>query len=146
MPVLTIRHYESNGDRFADLAWSGAEGVQTTVRFAPRLDRFELEDIRWYHENYRQNWQVSSNSVVQRIRHAEHNIGKALHAALFHGEAFLAEKVRCAASDLRIELREEVHSAAIPWELIADPQTGERLALSASSFVRVIGGETDTRG
>jgi cell wall assembly regulator SMI1 len=144
MSVLSIRHYETAGDRLAQLTWNGDEYLQASQPFAPHFDTFDLEDVRWYHENYRRNWRVSSNSAIQRIQRAERNLGEALHAALFRGSAApLAEKVRHAGPDLRIEIRDEVHSAAIPWELIADPEAEQQLALTAASFVRVVGSDLD---
>src|SRR3984885_15003213 len=144
MSVLSIRHYETAGDRLAELTWNGDEHLQASQPFAPQFDTFDLEDVRWYHENYRRNWRVSSNSTIQRIQRAERNLGEALHAALFRGSAApLAEKVRGAGPDLRIEIRDEVHSAAIPWELIADPEAEQPLALTAASFVRIVSGDLD---
>jgi CHAT domain len=140
VPVLKIGHHEASGKRLAELTWTGDGYVQVAVPFTPEFDRFDLEDVRWYHENYRLNWRATSNAVIERIQRAERKIGEALHEALFQGQAFpLAEKVRSAGPDLRIEVRDEVHSAGIPWELMADPQSGEQLALTASSFVRVPG-------
>jgi hypothetical protein len=102
--------------------------------------RFDLEDLRWYYENYRRSWTVTSEPAVARIRRAQRKVGEAVHAALFTGAASpLAAEVRSAGSDLRVEIREEAHDAAIPWELIADPVTEEPLALRASSFVRTVG-------
>ena len=119
----------------ADLA--GDEYLQALLPFTSNFDRFDLEDVRWYYESYRQNWRVSSNSVIQRIQRAECNIGETLHATLF-AIVSIAEKVRHAGPDLRIEIRDEVHSTAVPWELLAGPQTGEQLALTTSSFVRAL--------
>jgi hypothetical protein len=142
MPVLSVRHHETGGERLAELTWTGDEQLRASLPFAPAFDRFDLEDVRWYHENYRQNWGVSSNSVVQRIQRAERNIGEALHAALFDGNASpLAERVRRAGPDLRVEIQDEIHSAAVPWELIADPTAGScsrspRRASSAGSAAR----------
>lgn len=140
MPVLSIGHRVTDGDRVAELTWTGDGYLRIAVSFAPEFDRFDLEDVRWYHENYRLNWRATSNAVIERIQRAELKIGEALHEALFQGDAFpLAEKVRIAGENLRIEIRDEVHGAAIPWELMADPRTGEQLALTASSFVRALG-------
>ena len=140
VPVLSIRHYETNGNRLVGLTWNGDEYLQAAQPFAPEFNKFDLEDSRWYHENYRGNWRVSSNSAIQRIQRAERSIGEALHAVLFRGSAVpLAEQVRSAGPDLRVEIRDEVHSAAIPWELIADPEAEQPLALTAASFVRVVG-------
>jgi hypothetical protein len=142
--VLSIHHHETGGKRLAELTWAGDEYLQVRVRFAPEFDMFDLEDIRWYHENYYQNWGATSNAVIERIQRAERKIGEAIHQALFQEDASpLVEKVRSAGPDLRIEIRDEVHSAAIPWELMADPQNGEQLALTASSFVRALGTGSD---
>lgn len=145
MPVLSIDHHEADGMRLAELTWTGNEYFRIALPFTPDFDMFDLEDVRWYHENYRENWRATSNAVIERIQRAERKIGDALYQALFQQDAFpLAEKVRRAGPDLRIEIRDEVYSAAIPWELLADPQTGEQLALTASSFVRALGTGSDT--
>jgi CHAT domain len=146
VPVLSIRHHDTSRNRLAELTWTGDERVRASVPFSPEFDRFDLEDVRWYHENYRQNWRVSSNSVVERIRRAERNIGETLHAALFDGGASpLADRVRQAGPDLRIEIRDEVYGSTVPWELMADPNGEEPLALTSSSFVRAFGDETAMR-
>jgi hypothetical protein len=87
--VLGIRHYQASGIRLAELTWNGDEYLRTFLPFDPRFDRFDLEDLRWYHENYRQNWGATSNTVIQRIHHAERRIGEALYEALFDGDALL---------------------------------------------------------
>jgi hypothetical protein len=141
MPVLGVCHRLDDGRRVADLTWHDGDTVQMSVPFAPEFDRFDLEDVRWYHENYRESWGVSSDSVIRRIQRAERNIGELLHAALFHGPAEpVAARVRGAGADLRVEIRDEVHDAAIPWELVTDADAGEPLALTAASFVRTVGG------
>lgn len=71
MPVLGIHHCESSEGRFVELSWSDSPGVRATVKFAPVLGRFDLEDVRWYHEDYCKAWRVSSNPVVNRIQRAE---------------------------------------------------------------------------
>ncbi|MGW4912335.1 CHAT domain-containing protein [Streptomyces sp. NPDC004270] len=140
MPLLTIRHYDASGTRMVDLAWSAGGFPRFSLPFDPQLSRFDLEDLRWYHENYRSNWAASSESAVQRIRGAERKIGEALHAAMFSGEAQpLADAVRRAGSSLRIEIRDELHDAATPWETMADPAVAQPLALLAASLVRTIG-------
>jgi len=121
----------------AELDW---DGDRVTVPFRPALDRFDLEDLRWYHENYRESWAAASRDGVARIRRAQRKIGEALYAALFGGDAFaLAAEVRAAGAGLRVEIRDDVHDAAIPWELLADPKVEEPLVVRASSFVRTIG-------
>ena len=143
LPVLGIRHYEASGERLAELTWDGA--VCARAPFHPVFDRFDVEDLRWYYEDYRQNWGATSNAVIERIQRAERRIGEAIHEALFADDAKpisepasepAREKVRLARPDLRVEIRDEAPDAAVPWELITDPGTGEPLALTASSFVR----------
>jgi hypothetical protein len=137
VPVLRIHHRESGDGRLAELDWAGAHVV---VPFLPTLDRFDLEDLRWYHENYRQSWAAASEDGVKRIRRVQRKIGEALHAALFAGEAAtLAAEVRSAGDGLRVEIRDDVYDAAIPWELLADPEVEEPLVVRADAFVRTVG-------
>lgn len=137
MPVLTIHHHEADGSRVVDLTW---DDRAITVPFRPELDRFDLEDLRWYHENYRANWAATSESAVARIRRVQRKIGEVLHTALFAGDALpLAAQVRDVGPELRVKIHDEVYGAAVPWELIADPETGQPLVLQASSFVRTVG-------
>lgn len=137
MPVLTIRLHEIGGSQLVELTL-GSD--RATLPFNPELDPFDMEDVRWYQENYRQSWAAASESAVDRIRRAQRKVGEALHAALFAGDAVpLAAELPRVASELRVEIWDEVHDQAIPWELIADPETGEPLAVRASSFVRTVG-------
>ncbi|MEW1912331.1 CHAT domain-containing protein [Kitasatospora sp. NPDC085895] len=120
-----------------ELDW---DGDSVTVPFRPAVDRFLMEDLRWYHENYRESWASASNERVAQVRRAQRAIGEALYRALFTGRgSALAAKVRAAGDQLRVEIRDDVHDAAIPWELLADPRTKKPLALEAAAFVRTIG-------
>jgi CHAT domain len=137
MPVLRIHHCESGGIRLAELEW---DGELVALPFRPVLDRFDLEDLRWYQENYRESWAASSEDGVARIRRAQRKIGEALYAALFAEDAAnLAPKVRSAGAGLRVEIRDDVYDAAIPWELLADPEVEEPLVVQAAEFVRTVG-------
>ena len=49
MPVLGIRHYQASGGRLAELTWSGDEYLQILLPFAPKFDKFDLEDLHWYY-------------------------------------------------------------------------------------------------
>src|SRR5262249_23348865 len=147
VPTLHVRHYECSDGRFVDLNFDGSALFKTSHSFSPALDRFDMEDIRWYQENYFNSWYVSSNAVVERIRRAELNIGKALHRALFGPAGQISNLVPESLAELRVEIRDEVHSAAIPWESIVDDETGERIALRSRSFVRsLVGIETTDYG
>jgi hypothetical protein len=114
VPVLRIHHRVLRGTRVAELDWGGNSVM---VPFRPALDRFDLEDLRWYHENYRHSRAAASEIGAARIRRAQRKIGETLYTALFAGDAVgLAGEVRAAGSQLRIEIRDDVHDAAIPWE------------------------------
>lgn len=120
-----------------DLDW---DGNRATAPFRHTVDRFLLEDLRWYQENYRESWGAASEDGVARIRRAQRGIGEGLYQALFTGDAAaLAAEVRAAGDSLRVEIQDDVHDAAVPWELLADPETGEPLAMEAAAFVRTVG-------
>ncbi len=105
MPVLGIRHHEASGERLAELTWNG--DIRARVPFRPVFDRFDVEDLRWYYEDYRQNWGATSNAVIERIQRAERRIGEAIHEALFAGDTHpVSERVRHAGADLRVEIRD----------------------------------------
>jgi hypothetical protein len=138
MAVLRIHHHEAGSAPVADVEW---DGERVTVPFRPTLDRFDLEELRWYHENYRESWGAASPDQLTRIRDAQRKIGEVLYAALFAGDAAaLGARVRAEGdAALRVEIRDELYDAAVPWELLADPGVEEPLALRAASFVRTIG-------
>lgn len=148
MAVLRIHHHDVDGAPVAGLEW---QGDRVTVPFRPALDRIDLEELRWYHENYRERWDAASPDQITRIRDAQRKIGEALHAALFAGDAAaLAAEVRAAGrqssprrterdAGLHVQIRDDLYDAAIPWELLADPEVEEPLVVRAASFVRAIG-------
>jgi hypothetical protein len=53
----------------------------------PAFERFDLEELRWYHENYRESSGATSEDVIARIRRTQRTIGEVLHGALFAGDA-----------------------------------------------------------
>lgn len=146
MPTLRIRHYKVDISRLIDLEWSDANTlVRTSHGFDMEFNPFDLEDVRWYHEDYRDKWAVASNPAVERIRRAAERVGQTLHDAIFGDDPLdLAEKIRSSAEQVRIEIVDEVHDVAVPWEMLVDPQTGNRLALTASEFVRTVNDECPT--
>jgi hypothetical protein len=134
--ILRVHRYKSASDSFVDLSFTGSVSLNTTHPFTPQLDRFDLEDLRWYHENYFSSWYVSSNATVERIKRAELKIGKEIHRALFDHADQIAEAVRQSLAGLSVEICDEESGDAVPWESITDPTTGERIALRSLSFVR----------
>ncbi|MFJ9777177.1 CHAT domain-containing protein [Kitasatospora sp. NPDC101157] len=137
MQTLRIHHRDRDGARVVELGW---DGDRVTVPFRPAVDRFLLEDLRWYHENYLENWAAASKGGVARVRRDQRAIGEALYQALFTGDAAaLAGGVHAAGDRLRVEIRDDVHDAAVPWELLADPETEEPLVMQAAAFVRTVG-------
>jgi hypothetical protein len=138
MAVLRIHHHDAGPARVAEIEWNGD---RVTVPFRPALGRFDLEELRWYHENYRESWGAASPDQLTRIRGAQRKIGEVLWAALFAGDAAgLAGRVRAEReAGLRVEIRDDLYDAAVPWELLADPEVEEPVVVWAASFVRTIG-------
>ncbi|HEX8157245.1 MAG TPA: hypothetical protein VF526_07645, partial [Solirubrobacteraceae bacterium] len=63
MAVLRIHHHEAGCAPVTDIEW---DGERVTVPFRPALDRFDLEELRWYHENYRESWGAASPDQLKR--------------------------------------------------------------------------------
>lgn len=101
----------------------------------------EQAELRWYLEDYLQRADVVEPEVVEQVETLMEAIGidlyKALLAANPNTQA-LWFAVREQLADLRIEITTGIaEAAAIPWELMRDPQSDSALALRVASFVRV---------
>ncbi|MFV2103155.1 CHAT domain-containing protein [Micromonospora sp. LOL_024] len=134
MSVLRIHHRDAEGAGTIEVIKDGQH--HGTRPFAPVFDRFDIEDTRWYHEDYRNKWEVASDAMVRRIQRASRRIGEILYSAIFTDLSIDLDT----REDLRIEIVDEVPQAAVPWELMADPATGNFLALTATEFVRAVAG------
>jgi hypothetical protein len=138
--TVKIRQYEpANGIRHVELRMDGDALLRCNFAFQPAISAFDIEDIRWYHEDYKLRWAVSSNAVINRIKRAVKRIGNELFNSLFLSESSsqICAAVRARTDQLRFEILDEVPSQSVPWEWLEDPQTGFRPALDARSFVRI---------
>jgi len=100
----------------------------------------DLEKIRWYLEDFLEYPQDPAPIIAANIEQRMTEIGVELFEKVFHANddtSQVWEKVRHHISDTRVEIVTGVRdAAAIPWELIHDPQSDMPLALGASAFVR----------
>jgi tetratricopeptide (TPR) repeat protein len=105
------------------------------------LDPQELEDLRWYLEDYLQHPFKPEEKVAARIARRIDELGAELFTQLFENDpasrrlwARMADRLAAT----RIEITTGVaEAAAIPWELLRDPLTDSPLAAHARAFVRV---------
>jgi hypothetical protein len=120
---------EGNGSRQTSIAY-----------FAFNLTPQDLEKIRWYLEDFLEYPQDPAPIIAANIELRMTEIGVELFEKVFHANddtRQVWEKVRHHISDTRVEIVTGVSdAAAIPWELIHDPQSDMPLALGASAFVR----------
>ncbi|MCC2111468.1 MAG: CHAT domain-containing protein [Hyphomicrobiales bacterium] len=122
-----------------------------TLSFAREIE-FSLtaeddERIRWYLEDYLQFVHDPAPKLAAGVEALMRERGEELFRALFEGQpnaTRLWAAVEPHLSATRIEIATGVAEATvIPWELMRNPDTGVRLALSATSFVRAQpGGQT----
>ena len=104
------------------------------------LTASENERIRWYLEDYLQFVHDPAPKIAAGVEELMRERGEALFRAIFDGQASafkLWASLEPHLNRTRIEIVTGIAEAtAIPWELMRNPDTGARLALSAESFVR----------
>jgi tetratricopeptide (TPR) repeat protein len=112
---------------------------EATIEFA--LTNQEQEDLRWYMEDYLQRAASVEAVTVEQIETCMRERGEELYtkvlAANLDTQAIWFA-VREQLADLRIEITTGIaETAAIPWELMRDPQSDSPIALRVQAFVRV---------
>ncbi len=114
---------------------------------APILAEFSFEMtnqdyayIRWYLESFLQYPVHPAPQIARRIEGRMHEIGVELFDKIFGRRDTLklwGRLQQAGLGNLRVEIVSGVHdAAAIPWELLRDPDTDTPLALEALAFVR----------
>ncbi|HEY0782338.1 MAG TPA: hypothetical protein VGE98_07790, partial [Thermoanaerobaculia bacterium] len=130
------------GEHLVEISVEG-DGPRRTgeVRFAFALARQDEENLRWYLEEsllYPQE----PRGVVERIERRIAEIGEELFRKIFDNDT-AAHRCWSDVADRLNELRVEIvttaeGAAALPWELLREPETKTALALAVRAFVRAL--------
>jgi hypothetical protein len=119
----------------------GLAPIEVCSSFPFTLTAQDLEDLRWYLEEYAEFPYDPAPIIAARVEHRIAEIGNALFDAVFRSSNDARDLwaiLRADLSDTRIEVAAEVGSPGIPWELLRDPATDVPLALRARAFVRTL--------
>ncbi|MFN8484637.1 MAG: CHAT domain-containing protein [Anaerolineae bacterium] len=144
-PTRTLRLTQTRvgADTFrVEIAVEGAGVARRTAEstFTFTLTAQEREDVRWYLEDYLQFPADPAPEIAARIERHTDDIGRDLFGKAFDSSRDAQrvwDQMLDAMNQTRVEIVTTVEdAAAIPWELLRDPQTDHALALFAQSFVR----------
>lgn len=112
---------------------------EATIKFA--LTDQEQEDLRWYMEDYLQVAEPAHAVQVEQIEAWMQRRGIELYESILEGSRDVQrifDRVLDELADLRVEITSGIaEAAAIPWELMREPQSDSAIALRVRSFVRV---------
>ena len=112
---------------------------EATIKFS--LSDQEQEDLCWYMEDYLSRALFTEAVTITQIEAWMRRRGEELYQLVLtanHGTQAIWFAVREGLADLRVEITSGVaEAAAIPWELMRDPQSDSPLALRVKAFVRV---------
>lgn len=115
--------------------------LEAATEFAFGWGLQDQEDLRWYLEDYLTYPADPAPAIAARVEKRIATAGTGLFSAIFRSSAGASKLWEAGAqqlADLRIELRTtQPRLAALPWELIREPDSQALLALSCRSFVRV---------
>jgi tetratricopeptide (TPR) repeat protein len=142
MPTLRLTQFaESQPDHYrVELALEGDGARQAaTARFNFKLTEQDAEDLRWYLEDYLQYPLDPAPKIAERVEARLAEMGRELFEHVFgpRGAFKLWARLSPQLNDTRVEIVTDVRgAAAIPWELIRDPDADSPLALAAREFVR----------
>lgn len=113
--------------------------AEATIKFS--LSDQEQEDLRWYMEDYLSRALFTEAMTITQIEGWMRRRGEELYRLVLAanlGTQAIWFAVREGLADLRVEITSGVtEAAAIPWELMRDPQSDSPLALRVKAFVRV---------
>ena len=112
---------------------------EATIKFS--LTEQEQEDLRWYMEDYLQRAEAVEAVTVEQIEASMRARGEELYTKVLAANGNTQAiwfAVREQLADLRVEITTSIaDAAAIPWELMRDPQSDSPIALRVKAFVRV---------
>ena len=99
---------------------------EATIKFS--LTEQEQEDLRWYMEDYLQRAEAVEAVTVEQIEASMRARGEDLYTKVLAANGNTQAiwfAVREQLADLRVEITAGIaDAAAIPWELMRDPQSG----------------------
>ena len=109
--------------------------------FEFKISAQDLEDVRWYLEDYLQNPVEPTPQIAGRVESRLAELGRELFNQVFgtgRTPAALWDAVKGRVADTRLEIIADAEgTAGIPWELMRDSSNGV-LALRAGAFVRTL--------
>jgi len=113
--------------------------AEATVDFG--LSAQEQEELRWYMEDYLQHADTTPAVQIEQVETLMQQRGVELYdkvLAANQNTQAIWFAIRNQLADLRIEIQAGIaEAAAIPWELLRDPQSNSALAVRVAAFVRV---------
>ncbi|MGZ8215971.1 CHAT domain-containing protein [Methylomagnum sp.] len=110
-----------------------------SIKFA--LSETEQSELRWYMEDYLQHAKSVEAAHIEQIEAMIRARGEELYdkvLAANRNTQAIWFAIREQLADLRIEITTDiVEAAAIPWELMRDPESDSAIAVRVRAFVRV---------
>jgi tetratricopeptide (TPR) repeat protein len=142
MRAVSVQVEGRNEHIAAAIRFAGeANSAQAEVEFTFSWSDQDQEDLRWYLEDYLTYPVEPAPAIASRIEERLQAAGDRLFSGLFGGSHASSEIWKAAwsdASNLRFEIRtDNPRLAALPWELMRDPESHSVVSLSSRSFVRV---------
>lgn len=143
-PILHIRQTPAGEGQHAirlKLKRAGQPDLEGEATIAFALTPQEQEDLRWYMEDYLQVAEPAHAVQVEQIEAWVQRRGIELYESILEGSRDVQrifDRVLDELADLRVEITSGIaEAAAIPWELMREPQSDSAIALRVRSFVRV---------
>src|ERR1039458_10798683 len=138
MSLLRLRQFAEGESRYRVVAEFENGGVRRSAesRFELKLTAQDQEDIRWYLEDFLQYPMDPAPAIAAGIERRMAEIGADLFTKAL-GNTPVWHEVRHHLSGTRVEIETTVKdAAALPWELLRDPEVDVPLALRARAFLR----------
>ncbi|MBS1911113.1 MAG: CHAT domain-containing protein [Bacteroidetes bacterium] len=141
--VLRVTHSVTDtGATVAELSLrsSGRELAAASAYVQPCMDSVDSEEVRWYFEErhpIRDGFSERTERIEARLREVGIQLGLDLLGRTPDSRR-IWKLVRYRCRELRVEIDSRMPGAArFPWELMANPESGNPLALNVREFVRI---------
>ena len=144
MTTLRIRQGALNGDEYPialTLKRLDQPDLEAEARITFALTPEEQAELRWYMEDYLVRSEAVEDVQVEQVEACMKQRGEELYTKILTangGTQAIWFAVREELADLRVEITTGIAAAAaIPWELMRDPESDSAIALRVQAFVRV---------